>query len=78
LLDVALVLEVDQVEELLTMGGRQEPIHSDEIHLILGQRKAVACKPSSIFFCPKVKLKFATGGRLRNATTINEEVKRNV
>ena len=42
---MALVLEVDQVEDLLPMGRRKEPVHGDEIHLVLGQREAVTGEP---------------------------------
>ena len=38
LLDLPLVLEVDEVEDLLSMGRREEPVHGDKIHLVLGQR----------------------------------------
>ena len=42
---MALVLEVNEVEDLLPMGRREEPVHGDEIHLVLGQRKAVTGEP---------------------------------
>ena len=75
---MALVFEVGQVKKLLAMGRRKEPVHGKEIHLVLGQREAVAGQALALFFGFKVEPAFATCVGLRNATPVDEKVERNL